>query len=229
MFNSPTAADPGLKQAGATEPPTFDDAFFETLLSLFAWRRDVRRFRADPVPPSLVRELMAMADRAPSVGLSQPWRFVLVSDHGRRAAVRGNFEASNADALAAQPDHRAAGYARLKLAGLDQAPCQFAVFCEPEPEQGGGLGRMTMPQTPIYSTVMAVHTLWLAARAKGLGLGWISILDPAAVAKILETPPTWIFIGYFCLGRPESESLQPELEAAGWEQRRKDGPVILER
>ncbi len=199
--------------------PSFDAAFQAQLLALFRWRRDVRRFRRDPVPPALLDHLIEVACLAPSVGLSQPWRFVTVDDTARRAQVRANFLAENARALAAQPTERAALYARLKLAGLDEAPCHLAVFAEPAPVQGHGLGRATMPETTAYSAVMAVHTLWLAARAAGLGLGWVSILDPAEVAAALDVPPSWTFIGYFCLGTPEMENDTPELERAGWERR----------
>jgi len=197
------------------------------LTDLVRWRRDVRHFRTDPLPPGLLDGLLAVANLAPSVGLSQPWRFVLVDDPGRRAAVRASFVASNAAALGAQAPGRAALYAGLKLAGLDQAPCHLAVFADPQPGQGGGLGRRSMPETPAYSAVMAVHTLWLAARANGLGLGWVSILDPAQVVAALDVPPGWTFIGYFCLGYPAQEAEAPELERAGWEQRR--GPVVLHR
>ena len=147
----------------------------------------------------------------------------------RRAAVRANFARSNAAALARQGSDHAAAYARLKLAGLDQAPCHFAVFAEPDPEQGHGLGRQTMPETTAYSAVMAVYTIWLAARAEGLGLGWVSILDPAAVTAALEVPAAWTFIGYFCLGFPREEHEIPELEREGWEHRRGAAPARLAR
>ncbi len=201
--------------------PVFDDAFRAQLLDLFRWRRDVRRFRPEPVPAGLLDRLLDIASLAPSVGLSEPWRVVTVDDPARRAAVRASFEACNAQALGAQTlASQAAAYARLKLAGLDEAPCQVAVFTEPDPEQGRGLGRATMPETTAYSAVMAVHTLWLAARALGLGLGWVSILDPAAVAVALDVPPGWSLVGYFCLGYPQSEGTMPELERLGWEHRR---------
>jgi 5,6-dimethylbenzimidazole synthase len=103
------------------------------------------------------------------------------------------------------------------------------VFADPDPGQGGGLGRATMPQTAAYSAVMAVHTLWLAARAAGLGLGWVSILDPAVVAAALEVPAEWVFIGYFCLGFPACADDTPELERRGWEMRRADGPIVIRR
>jgi 5,6-dimethylbenzimidazole synthase len=200
--------------------PSFDAAFRDELQALFRWRRDVRRFRRDPLPEGRL---------APSVGLSEPWRFVLVDDPARRAAVRANFQSCNAVALAGQTAGREALYARLKLAGLDDAPCHFAVFAEPDPTQGHGLGRTTMPETTAYSAVMAVHTLWLAARAEGVGLGWVSILEPPAIAAALETPPHWSFIGYFCLGYPEQDSDTPELERVGWERRRAGAADIIQR
>jgi 5,6-dimethylbenzimidazole synthase len=208
--------------------PVFDESFRAQLRELFQWRRDIRHFRREPVPAILLEELLEIAGLTPSVGLSEPWRFVTVDDPSRRAAVRVNFEACNARALAAQ-GNRAASYARLKLAGLDEAPCHLAVFVVPDPEQGGGLGRATMPQTTTYSAVMAVHTLWLAARAAGLGLGWVSILDPAAVADALEVPAEWSLIGYFCLGYPEAEEATPELERLGWEFRRPAGSTVIRR
>jgi len=213
----------------ATGPtPALKAGAYDDLKTLLAWRRDVRRFRTDALPDGLVAELLRVAGLAPSVGLSQPWRWVLVDDPARRAAVRTSFQACNGEALAAQPQDRAGLYARLKLEGLDQAPCQIAVFSEPDPSQGGGLGRATMPETAAYSTVMAIHTLWLAARAAGVGVGWVSILDPQAVIDALQTPAHWTFIGYLCLGYPEAESDTPELERAGWE-RRAAGPVVLQR
>jgi 5,6-dimethylbenzimidazole synthase len=201
------------------DPPQFGDGFRAGLLALFRWRRDVRHFRTDPLPPGLLEELLETACLAPSVGLSEPWRFVVVDDEARRARIRAIFAACNADALAAQAADRAQAYARLKLAGLEAAPCHLAVFAEPEPAQGSGLGRRTMPETTLYSAVLAVHTLWLAARAAGIGLGWVSILDPAAVAAALDVPPSWRFVGYLCMGFPADEHDTPELARAGWEQR----------
>jgi 5,6-dimethylbenzimidazole synthase len=206
--------------------PDFDTAFCDRLHQLFRWRRDVRRFRADAVPPEMLSELFDLATLAPSVGLSQPWRFVMVESETPRAAIRANFAAANQEALASQTPDRAALYARLKLEGLDAAPVQFALFSDSDPAQGHGLGRRTMPQTLAYSSVMALHTLWLAARAVGLGLGWVSILDPAAVRAALDVPEAWEFIGYFCLGWPETVDDVPELEREGWEMRRAARVVV---
>jgi len=198
----------------------FDPTFEADLDRLFRWRRDVRHFQTVPVDEALFRRVLEAAWLAPSVGLSQPWRFVTVDDARRRDAVRRNFVRCNEAALADQSQDRAALYARLKLAGLERAPRQLAVFVDPDPAQGGGLGRQTMPETVAYSAVGAIHTLWLAARAAGLGLGWVSILEPAEIAGALEVDPGWRFIAYLCVGYPEADSAMPELECAGWERRR---------
>ena len=207
----------------------FDDAFRASLLDLLLWRRDVRRFRALALPDGALDRLVEIACLAPSVGLSQPWRFVAVESVARREAIRSNFEQCNAAALGAQTGDRAAIYARLKLAGLGEAPCHFAVYCDRTTPQGHGLGRLTMPETIDYSAVMAVHTLWLAARAQGLGLGWVSILEPAAVGSVLDVPPGWTFIGYFCLGYPSEIDDIPALERQGWETRCAASATILRR
>ena len=209
--------------------PEFDEAFRARLVELLTWRRDVRRFRADTLPEGLLEHLLEIAALAPSVGLSQPWRFVLVEDAKRRAEVRANFERANAAALDAYEGEEAQSYARLKLAGLDEAPVHLAVFTDPGTTQGRGLGRRTMPEMIEYSAVTAIHTLWLAARAEGVGLGWVSILDPAAVARSLEVPPEWSLVGYLCLGYPSEADDTPALERAGWERRRAAASFLLRR
>jgi 5,6-dimethylbenzimidazole synthase len=209
--------------------PSFDGAFRARLRELLMWRRDVRRFRRDPLLAGTLEALIELACLAPSVGLSQPWRFVIVDDERSRAAIRGNFESCNAAALAAQARERAGLYARLKLAGLAEAQCHLAVFADRSTAQGHGLGRHTMPEMIEYSAVTAVHTIWLAARAQGVGMGWVSILDPRAVADILEVPPEWKFIGYFCLGYPQSGEAVPELEQSGWERRRLPLSSVIRR
>jgi 5,6-dimethylbenzimidazole synthase len=209
--------------------PEFDEAFRARLVELLTWRRDVRRFRADALPEGLLEHLLEIAALAPSVGLSQPWRFVLVEDAKRRAEVRANFERANAAALDAYEGEEAQSYARLKLAGLDEAPVHLAVFADPGTTQGRGLGRRTMPEMIEYSAVTAIHTLWLAARAEGVGLGWVSILDPAVVARSLEVPPEWSLVGYLCLGYPSQADDTPALERAGWERRRAAASFLLRR
>jgi 5,6-dimethylbenzimidazole synthase len=207
----------------------FDRTFRDRLHDLLLWRRDVRRFRSDPLPSGTLDALIELACLAPSVGLSQPWRFVIVEDAARRAAIRRNFETCNAAALTAQQHERAGLYAQLKLAGLSEAPGHLAVFADRATEQGHGLGRHTMPEMIEYSAVTAVHTIWLAARAQGIGMGWVSILDPPAIAGILAVPPDWKFIGYFCLGYPQTDDTVPELEQSGWERRRLSASVVIRR
>lgn len=207
--------------------PLFDAQFREELAELMRWRRDVRRFRADPVPESLLDNLFDLAQVAPSVGNSQPWRFIRVESAAKRAEIRRNFSACNAEALAAQDSERAALYARLKLEGLDAAPVQLAVFCDHATRQGHGLGMRTMPEMLDYSVVGMISGLWLAARAAGLGLGWVSILDPVQVCTALEAPPSYKFIAFLCIGWPREEHVDPELVRHGWQQRTKAGRRIV--
>ncbi len=206
--------------------PQFGAAFRSRFAELLAWRRDVRHFRPEEAPDeATLAELFDLAALAPSVGNCQPTRFVRVEDETRRAAIRANFEAANRDALAALSGAQAALYARLKLAGLSDAPIQLAVFCDEATQQGHGLGARTMPEARRYSTVCALQTFWLAARARGLGVGWVSILDPATIARALDIPAAWTFIAYLCVGFPLEEHLIPELERAGW-QSREPHPVL---
>ncbi|MBV8825711.1 MAG: 5,6-dimethylbenzimidazole synthase [Hyphomicrobiales bacterium] len=214
---------------GGAEPALFDDAFRRRLRDLFVWRRDVRRFRRDPLPPGAIERLIETACLSPSVGLSQPWRFVIVEDAERRLAVIEDFKKCNSEASRAYAGEAAQRYAALKLAGLQEAPCHVAVFADRATEAGAGLGRRTMPEMAEYSVVAAVCTLWLAARAEGIGLGWVSILDPRRIGTLLAVPDDWIFIGYLCLGYPQREDDTPELERAQWERRRSAECFVLKR
>lgn len=219
-MNAPSRA----RSTQAPTPPmthfTPSPEFSDQLDALFRLRRDVRRFRPDPVPKALLEETFATFDTAPSVGLSQPWRLAFFDSADARQAARAAFESANSAALSAQSDADAALYASLKLEGMDQAPVQFAVFCDEACVQGRGLGRATMPEMLRYSVVCALMQLWLAARARGLGLGWVSILDVEAITRVVRAPAAWRLIGYFCLGWPEENSETPELAQAGWERRR---------
>jgi 5,6-dimethylbenzimidazole synthase len=208
---------------------SFDEPFRRQLRELFVWRRDVRRFRPDPLPSDAIERLIEIACLSPSVGLSQPWRFVIVEDKARRRAVIENFKTCNADALQSYSGERAARYAALKLSGLEEAPGHLAVFAETTGSVGHGLGRATMPETVEYSVVAAVCSMWLAARAEGIGVGWVSILNPASIHEILEVPESWKFIGYFCVGYPEAEFDRPELERADWEYRRASNEFAIRR
>ena len=206
----------------------FSEAFREQFRNLLKWRRDVRRFKPDPLSPGLLEEILGLTSFAPSVGLSECWRFVRITRREIRAEIRADFEKANAQALSGYSGEQAALYARLKLSGLDCAPVHLAVFADRATTQGSGLGCQTMPEMLEYSAVGAVTTLWLAARAYGVGMGWVSILNPERVSAILSVPPEWHLVAYLCIGYPERESSVPELEQAGWEKRR-EGVPLLER
>ncbi|SER86979.1 cob(II)yrinic acid a,c-diamide reductase [Tranquillimonas rosea] len=156
-------------------------------------------------------------DFSPSVGNSRPWRVLQVESHDARARIADNFEDCNARAAASYDSDARRDYLALKLAGLREAPIHIAVFTDEGVEEGRELGRKTMPETLAYSTVMAMHTLWLAARAENIGVGWVSILDPATVAAILGTPRTWSLTGYLCLGYAEEDAETPLLHKTGWQ------------
>src|SRR4029079_777074 len=203
----------------SSEAPIFDESFRAKLRELLMWRRDVRRFRRDALPAGTLERLLEAACLAPSVGLSQPWRFVIVDDPDLRRAVLEDFRSCNAEALQTYAGKLAVQYAQLKLAGLEEAPCHLAVFADPATGTGYGLGRKTMPEMLEYSVVAAIQTLWLAARAEGIGMGWVSILDPVAVIRALDVRKDCSLVAYLCLGLPAEEHLDPELERNHWEQR----------
>jgi uroporphyrin-III C-methyltransferase/precorrin-2 dehydrogenase/sirohydrochlorin ferrochelatase len=190
-----------------------------TLEQLVRWRRDERRFKSDPVPEALVDRLLRLADLAPSVGNSQPWRIISVKSPEVRSSVVANFEAERLRSSQTYNGEQADLYNRLKLAGFSAAPVHLAVFCDRGGTQGHRLGRQTMPETLDHSCACMVTVLWLAAREAGLGLGWVSILDPKAVLATLNVPPEWKLVGYLLIGWPEEEHLDPELERHGWQPR----------
>ena len=194
------------------------EAHRNALGEILRWRRDVRHFLPDPIDNTVLERLRAAMDLAPSVGNARPWRVLNVVSADKRAAVTANFEAANADAAKLYEGEKRAEYNALKLAGLRDAPVHLAIFTETDPEAGHGLGRQTMPEMLAYSTVAAIHTLWLAARAENLGMGWVSILDPAGICKMLDVPESWSLTGYFCLGKAASDDDTPLLHRTDWQE-----------
>ncbi len=214
---------PAQGQASPAPPefgPEFGPVFRAELERLMAWRRDVRRFRRDAVPEAALERALRAFALAPSVGLSEPWRLVRIESETTREAAVGNFEAANARALAGYCGEKAASYALLKLSGMREAPLQIAVFSDEATQKGAGLGAASMPETRAYSCVAAITGFWLALRTEGLGLGWVSILDPVALAAALAVPPDWKLVAYLCIGWPETADDRPELERLAWETRR---------
>lgn len=189
----------------------------DALQDILLWRRDVRHFLPDPVPQDALNRLRKAMDFAPSVGNARPWRVLHVKSQARRGAVIRNFEAANAKAAELYQDDQRTAYNALKLAGLREAPVHLAIFTETEPKAGHGLGRQTMPEMLNYSTVAAIHTLWLAARAENLGVGWVSILEPDAVAHCLDVPENWLLTGYLCLGKAAMDNDTPLLHRNAWQ------------
>ena len=203
----------------------FTPDFQSGLLDLMRWRRDVRSFRTDPVDEALLRQCLDTFQLAPSVGLSEPWRVIRVESDVAREAALSNYKAANAKALEGYDGARAELYSRMKLSGMEGAPVQLAVFCDEATDKGAQLGAGTMPEMRRYSVVSAITQFWLAARSHGLGVGWVSILDPVKLARDLGVPSDWVLVGYLCVGWPEAISKTPELETAGWEERRGHLPL----
>ena len=197
----------------------FSEDFRDQLDLLMRLRRDVRRFRNTPVDETVLTRCLDAIRLAPSVGLSEPWRILRINSETSRAAALQNFEAANAQALAGYSGENAKTYSQLKLTGMQDAPVQLAIYCDDSTTKGRGLGAGTMPEMRRYSVVTAITLFWLALRAEGLGLGWVSILDPEQLNRDLNVPDDWQLIGYFCLGHPEETSETPELEQKGWEAR----------
>jgi 5,6-dimethylbenzimidazole synthase len=208
----------------------FDAEFAEQFTQLLRWRRDVRHFDRCPVAEEDMRALLASASFAPSVGNAQPWRFVHVRTPDIREALAAHVDERNA--LAAE---RYAGEARhdhylsLKLHGLREARELMVVFCDEQAEAGHGLGIATMPEMLRYSCVLAIHNLWLAARLRGIGLGWVSIVDPPTVHALLDVPAHWSLIALLCIGYPADTSDTPELEQRGWQSREPWTERVFER
>jgi 5,6-dimethylbenzimidazole synthase len=197
----------------------FSPDFRSELLELMKWRRDVRHFKPDPVPVGLLKECLEAFSLAPSVGLSEPWRIVRVTAEDSRLRALENFQSANHAALAGYDGERAALYADLKLSGMREAPEHLAIFCHDDTPKGSGLGAQTMPETRRYSVVSAIMSFWLVARSHGLGVGWVSILDPDQLRDDLGLPENWSLVAYLCVGWPQEETLTPELETVGWELR----------
>lgn len=200
--------------------PPFNEADREAVYRAIAERRDVRRgFLDTPLPDDLIGRLLAAAHNAPSVGLMQPSRFIVIRDYGIRNVVHQIFEAANRRALNTYDGEEAERYSGLKLQGILEAPQNLCVLCDSGSERGHQLGRQTMPETAIYSTVCAVQNLWLAARSEGVGVGWVSILDPTKLRDLLNIPDHLTLVAYLCLGHVEGFASEPDLERFGWERR----------
>jgi len=204
----------------------YDDAQRAAVRRVIAERRDIRRFRPDPVPDAVLRQVLEAAHQAPSVGLMQPWRLIVVSEASRRSAVRllaQRERLRQADRF----DARARHFLDQKVEGIVEAPLGIVVCCDHGPPDAEVLGRGTIPETDVYSTACAIQNLWLAARAEGLGVGWVSFYRPDDLRALLAIPARVDPIAYLCLGWPDERPERPGLEAAGWSSRMPLGDVVM--
>jgi 5,6-dimethylbenzimidazole synthase len=182
-------------------------------------RRDVRTFLPDPVPPDVLARILIAAHHAPSVGFTQPWDFVIVRDPERRRRVKEIFEQEREKNAAQFEGARRSKFLALKLEGIVEAPLNLIVTCTPERFGPAVLGRVSIREVESYSTCLAVENLWLAARAEGLGVGWVSILRNEALAQIFAIPKSVIPIAYLCVGYVREFPARPLLQSAGWQDR----------
>jgi 5,6-dimethylbenzimidazole synthase len=203
-----------------TKAEGFCDREREGVYHAIRERRDVRSgFLPEPLTDDVLLRLLGAAHNAPSVGLMQPWRFIVIRSPRVRASVHEIFSQAQCLAAASYEGKRGELYRGLKLEGILEAPQNLCIACDPVSERGHRLGRQSMPETAIYSAVCAVQNLWLAARAEGIGVGWVSILDAEALKSLLGIPSHMVMVAYLCLGYVDGFEARPELERVGWEQR----------
>jgi nicotinate-nucleotide--dimethylbenzimidazole phosphoribosyltransferase len=221
--------DDRAESAGTWSPDlnSFPDAERAAVYRVIEERRDVRRdFVPDPIPADVLERVLAAAHRAPSVGFSQPWDFIVITDPGRRARVKVLAERSRDDFAGGLPAARARAFDRLKTEAILQTPVNIVVTCDPTRGGRHTLGRHAQPQTAAYSSVLAVANLWLAARAEGLGVGWVSFFSERELAAELGLPSHLEVVAYLCLGYVTTFAAEPELAQAGWARRRPLGWAV---
>ena len=224
LIGDPTSAS---ERAGDPDAWAFDEPTITALHTVIAARRDVRRYRPDPIPPELLGDVLASGHRAPSVGHSQPWRFIVVTDQtirDRAALLADRERLRQAEQLS--PDRRAR-LLDLQLEGIREAPQGIVVACDRRAPAAGVLGRASFPDTDLWSCACAVQNIWLAARAAGLGVGWVTLFQPADLAELLGLPEGVETLGWLCIGWPDERPPAPGLERNGWSSRLPLDDVVL--
>lgn len=181
-------------------------------------RRDIRKYRPKPVPEDVLHRILDAAHHAGSVGFMQPWNFIVIRNPRVRGEVKAMFERENARAAGNYSGERQDLYRSLKLEGILESALNLCVTCD-RTRGGKVLGRNTIIDTDLMSTCLAVQNLWLAARAEAVGVGWVSILDPAELSRLLELPSHVIPVAYLTVGYPEEFPEKPLLESVGWRER----------
>jgi len=224
LIGDPTSAQ---QRAAAPEAWAFEEQVRAGFYDVVAARRDVRRFRPDPVEQDLLLRVLGAGHAAPSVGHSQPWRFIVVRNAAvrERAAVMADSERL-AQAAGLEPE-AARHLLDLQLEGIREAPLGVVVCCDRRTPAAGVLGRATFPDADLWSCACAIQNIWLAARAEGLGLGWVTLFQPAGLAELLDLPEGVLTLGWLCLGWPDERNVAPGLERAGWSRRQPLADVVL--
>ena len=213
-----------LAQAGP-----FSEAERAAVYRAIHTRRDVRNeFLPDPIPEAVLRRLLEAAHAAPSVGYMQPWNFILIREQENRRAIHGIFPDANIEAADKLTGEIKLKYMSLKLEGILKAPLNICITCDRE--RGGDfvLGRTHNPAMDLYSTVCAVQNFWLAARAEGVGVGWVSIFDHDRLSRHLGLPESVEIIAYLCVGYVDQLYVKPELAVKGWRDKLKLDKLIYE-
>jgi nicotinate-nucleotide--dimethylbenzimidazole phosphoribosyltransferase len=225
----PLIGDASSSAERAADPMSwaFPAATRAALAEVIAARRDIRRFRPDPVGDGIIDELLAAGHAAPSVGHSQPWRFVVVTDPQLRASAAVMADRARL-AQAQQLDADSARHLRsLQLEGIREAPVGVVVCCDRRARPAGVLGRATFPDADLWSCACAIENIWLTARARGLGLGWVTLFDPDELNALLHLPQGVVTLGWLCLGWPDELPPAPGLERHGWSRRLRIADVVL--
>ncbi|WP_353950558.1 5,6-dimethylbenzimidazole synthase [Knoellia sp. S7-12] len=227
---TPLIGDASSAQERGADPSgwAFAPEVVVSLDSVIAGRRDIRRFRSDPVAQELLIEVLSAGHQAPSVGHSQPWRFIVVRDPAIRDRAAHLADRARLDQAALLTNDRAARMLDLKLEGLREAPVGVVVVCDRRTPASGVLGRATFPDADMWSCACAIENMWLAARARGLGMGWVTLFDPAELADLLELPEAVVPMGWMCLGWPDERPPKPGLERAAWSKRMPLDDIVMQ-
>ncbi|WP_103071775.1 5,6-dimethylbenzimidazole synthase [Aquimarina sediminis] len=207
---------------------TFTSQEQQLLEEIMMHRRDVRgnHFLDTPIPEEAIDTIIKSALVAPSVGFSQPWEFVLIRDQKTKQAVKATFSEETERAALQFADQKQKEYIKLKLEGILEAPLNIAVFYKPK--EGPVLGQTSMPNMGKYSVVCAIQNMWLMARSLNIGMGWVSILDPEKVKKVLRAPKENQLVGYLCFGYTDMFYNQPELELRKWDRKKLQKEVVIQ-
>ncbi|MBA4603770.1 5,6-dimethylbenzimidazole synthase [Thermoactinomyces mirandus] len=208
---------------------TFSKTEQEVIYRVIRARRDIRHFQRNPVPEDALARILEAAHFAPSVGFMQPWNFIFVSSLTLRQQIKNQFIETNKKQLEqiSEPERQKL-YRELKLEGIMEAPVNLAVTCDRNRDAPFVLGRGPMPETDLFSTCLAIENMWLAARAEGIGIGWISILNREKVGELLKLPVGVRLVAYLCIGYPVEFRTRPLLEEVGWKSRLDLSQMVFE-